>query len=349
MQGDFHDVTFAFVRARLARCDNGTDVEGKPLPVASAPKKTLPPPPPPVPRPPFTQFPSGAETNEETAMVTKRARTGAPPPAQTLVVSARDPAPRQRRGENRPEERRMLILTRLKSAGANIEQAPAGDDSILADLLTLGVVSEAKLTLLRGIAHHVKNDPAPDNSFFSDDTAERDGIVPYFFVREPPGDAEQMERRLAWHATDALTPIFPDLVSILADDAAVCEHAAGLVAGGGDAYALTTHPGHHASRDHYGGYCFLNHAVFIARRLQALGRVPFIVDVDYHGGDGTASLVLNADKAAAGKAAAGTALGFVSLHAPRDYPFLPPGLDWAIDVPPGATWDVYEPLLYTRL
>jgi len=32
MQGDFHDVTFAFVRARLLRCDNGTDVEGKPLP-----------------------------------------------------------------------------------------------------------------------------------------------------------------------------------------------------------------------------------------------------------------------------------------------------------------------------
>ena len=32
MQGDFHDMTFAFVRARLARCDNGTDAEGKPLP-----------------------------------------------------------------------------------------------------------------------------------------------------------------------------------------------------------------------------------------------------------------------------------------------------------------------------
>jgi len=32
LQGDFHDFTFAFVRARLARCDNGTDVEGKPLP-----------------------------------------------------------------------------------------------------------------------------------------------------------------------------------------------------------------------------------------------------------------------------------------------------------------------------
>jgi len=32
MQGDFHDVTFGFVRARLARCDNGTDAEGKPLP-----------------------------------------------------------------------------------------------------------------------------------------------------------------------------------------------------------------------------------------------------------------------------------------------------------------------------
>jgi hypothetical protein len=32
LQGDFHDVTFAFVRARLMRCDNGTDMEGKPLP-----------------------------------------------------------------------------------------------------------------------------------------------------------------------------------------------------------------------------------------------------------------------------------------------------------------------------
>ena len=32
LQGDFHDVIFGFVRARLARCDNGTDVEGKPLP-----------------------------------------------------------------------------------------------------------------------------------------------------------------------------------------------------------------------------------------------------------------------------------------------------------------------------
>jgi hypothetical protein len=32
VQGDFHDTTFGFVRARLARCDNGTDAEGKPLP-----------------------------------------------------------------------------------------------------------------------------------------------------------------------------------------------------------------------------------------------------------------------------------------------------------------------------
>lgn len=32
VQGDFHDTTFGFVRARLARCDNGTDTEGKPLP-----------------------------------------------------------------------------------------------------------------------------------------------------------------------------------------------------------------------------------------------------------------------------------------------------------------------------
>ena len=55
-----------------------------------------------------------------------------------------------------------------------------------------------------------------------------------------------------------------------------------------------------------------------------------------HGGDGTARLMDGDDC-------------FVSLHAPHDYPFLPRGLPWAIDVPPGATWAVYEPLLRAAL
>ena len=40
---------------------------------------------------------------------------------------------------------------------------------------------------------------------------------------------EPVERRLAWHATDTLTPIFPDLVRILQCDAAVCASAVNLL------------------------------------------------------------------------------------------------------------------------
>lgn len=32
VQGDYYDKTFRFVRARIVRCNNGTDVEGKPIP-----------------------------------------------------------------------------------------------------------------------------------------------------------------------------------------------------------------------------------------------------------------------------------------------------------------------------
>ena len=55
-------------------------------------------------------------------------------------------------------------------------------------------------------------------------------------------------------------------------------------------YALTTQPGHHASLEHYGGYCFLNHAALAFRLLECGGRRPYLIDTDYHAGDGTASL-----------------------------------------------------------
>ena len=55
-------------------------------------------------------------------------------------------------------------------------------------------------------------------------------------------------------------------------------------------YALTTQPGHHASLEHYGGYCFLNHAALAFRLLEREGRRPYLIDLDYHAGDGTASL-----------------------------------------------------------
>jgi acetoin utilization deacetylase AcuC-like enzyme len=52
------------------------------------------------------------------------------------------------------------------------------------------------------------------------------------------------------------------------------------------AFALCRPPGHHAGRDHCGGYCYLNNAAIAAKWLSARGRVT-ILDIDYHAGNGT--------------------------------------------------------------
>lgn len=61
-----------------------------------------------------------------------------------------------------------------------------------------------------------------------------------------------------------------------------------LNAGEKSAFVLTRPPGHHAGRDFFGGYCFLNHAAIAAQALRDSGcaRVA-ILDVDYHHGNGT--------------------------------------------------------------
>ena len=59
-------------------------------------------------------------------------------------------------------------------------------------------------------------------------------------------------------------------------------------AGEQSAFVLTRPPGHHAGKDFFGGYCFLNHAAIAAQRMLESGcaRVA-ILDVDYHHGNGT--------------------------------------------------------------
>ncbi len=57
------------------------------------------------------------------------------------------------------------------------------------------------------------------------------------------------------------------------------------------AYALCRPPGHHASADQYGGFCYLNNAAIAARYLGTQTKKPVaILDVDYHHGNGTQSI-----------------------------------------------------------
>jgi acetoin utilization deacetylase AcuC-like enzyme len=64
--------------------------------------------------------------------------------------------------------------------------------------------------------------------------------------------------------------------------------ASRIEGGDGAAFALCRPPGHHAARDLYGGYCFLNNAAIAAQDLRdtVAARVA-ILDVDFHHGNGT--------------------------------------------------------------
>jgi acetoin utilization deacetylase AcuC-like enzyme len=79
------------------------------------------------------------------------------------------------------------------------------------------------------------------------------------------------------------------------------------------AFALCRPPGHHAGADYCGGYCYLNNAAIAGRAALDAGhsRVA-ILDVDYHHGNGTQDIFLDAPD-----------VFFASIHADpaTDYPF----------------------------
>jgi len=69
-----------------------------------------------------------------------------------------------------------------------------------------------------------------------------------------------------------------------------------ILAGERAAFGLCRPPGHHAARDMFGGYCFLNNAGIAAQRLRdrGLARVA-ILDVDFHHGNGTQDVFYDRD------------------------------------------------------
>jgi acetoin utilization deacetylase AcuC-like enzyme len=100
--------------------------------------------------------------------------------------------------------------------------------------------------------------------------------------------------------------------------------AALLLEGHQTAYALCRPPGHHAGRDMYGGYCYLNNAAIATQYLGDGGWKPSpspiphppyrvaVLDVDYHHGNGTQQIFYER----------GDVL-FASIHADpaRQYPY----------------------------
>ena len=70
--------------------------------------------------------------------------------------------------------------------------------------------------------------------------------------------------------------------------AATAQSAQALVAAGARAaFALCRPPGHHATADMFGGYCFLNNAAIAAEMFRKDAARVAILDIDFHHGNGT--------------------------------------------------------------
>jgi acetoin utilization deacetylase AcuC-like enzyme len=128
--------------------------------------------------------------------------------------------------------------------------------------------------------------------------------------------------------------------------------AARIQSGEQAAFALCRPPGHHAARDLFGGYCFLNNAALAAQLLRDGGAARVaILDVDYHHGNGTQDIFYErAD------------VLFVSLHAhPADaFPYFSgyedetgsgpgTGFTYNLPMPDGTEFAVWQAALQSAL
>jgi acetoin utilization deacetylase AcuC-like enzyme len=130
--------------------------------------------------------------------------------------------------------------------------------------------------------------------------------------RETRADLSDI-RQAGYFCFDSGTPLTSS-TWLAARLSASCAHdAANYVESGQGkiAYALCRPPGHHASYDLFGGYCYFNNAAIIAKRVREKCRVV-ILDIDFHHGNGTQDIFYHDDQVL-----------FISIHGdPNEfYPF----------------------------
>ncbi len=148
-------------------------------------------------------------------------------------------------------------------------------------------------------------------------TAGRSGdVFPYVFPVRHRRDLplERIDARVGRHAYDMGTPIAEGTWPAAYAGAQVALSAMDVLLDGSahTSLALCRPPGHHAGRDYFGGYCYLNNAAIAAQAAVDAGRRVAILDIDYHHGNGTQDIFYETANPLV-----------VSLHADpvRDYPF----------------------------
>jgi acetoin utilization deacetylase AcuC-like enzyme len=105
------------------------------------------------------------------------------------------------------------------------------------------------------------------------------------------------------------TPALPGIYghALLAAGAAIL--AMETAAAGEQVFSLMRPPGHHATKDNLGGFCYFNNMAIAVKKSLKTKKTAAIVDIDCHHGNGTEDIFLSDDRVL-----------FVSLHQNPLYP-----------------------------
>ncbi|MEM6468024.1 MAG: histone deacetylase family protein [Planctomycetota bacterium] len=232
--------------------------------------------------------------------------------------------------------------------------------------LVLGKIKEVQLGVIRDPDEHGL---APIRRVHSDDylrfleSAYRDWsavagdvgeALPHAFIGRYGRDEipDNIYGKLGYYASDATTPITASTWQALLPAANVAMTAQACVQVHSCAFALTRPPGHHAFRDQYGGYCFLNFAAMTAQGFLDSGASQVaVLDLDFHHGNGTQDLFYDRSDVL-----------YTSIHGDpcNEFPYFlgysreigskeGEGFNLNIPLPPGTRWPTYESALMNAI
>ncbi|MBN1895266.1 histone deacetylase family protein [bacterium] len=125
---------------------------------------------------------------------------------------------------------------------------------------------------------------------------EDESVYPYVFpIRNSTRPPKDLPMRAGYYCIDTFTPLNRNAF-LAARNAVDCALTAAqaLLEGSFLSYALIRPPGHHAERNVFGGFCYLNSTAIAAHYLSRYGNVA-ILDIDYHHGNGQQTLFYERD------------------------------------------------------
>ena len=230
--------------------------------------------------------------------------------------------PKGRPGNNHPERRRNVIIEELDGV---IGVPSAADMTAAAQVHSAGFVQFFESAFVRW-----RSELDEDSSYLlpGSSSSGDPALIPFHCVKSSTPRSPGLAAEFATYMTDFETPLYESTSQTLRDDLGVVGESVRRLVSADDCavYALTTHPGHHAGPTYSSGFCYVNNACIACSLLQDAGHEAALLDLDFHGGNGSFDC------------ADAMGVWFQSIHCADTYPWVAMG-HRGIELAPGTDWD----------